>query len=165
MKLLFKRITRGIIYLIENTEKVMLRIIQVGLLFTILILFLQELNNFEKDTITITNYGFAILLGLASISFSWASSMSDEEASFKLKVKKCGQSAIFAAITFLFGSAFKYLGIDHDIKSFEFLSNPENYAHFIPRLLALACFMFASFRTIRVFNVLIEILIEKGEID
>jgi hypothetical protein len=66
-----------------------------------------------KDTTNLTNYGFAIFIGLASVCFGWSRALdSATERKFIDKVIHAGERFILVAILFLFASIVKYCSIN-----------------------------------------------------
>lgn len=98
----------------------------------------------DKDTTYLTNYGFAILIGIASICFSWARNMEKEnEPLMSMKVKIAGENSFHSAIIFLIASAIKYSLVNLDL----FISKNWYYiyaiVHFFLYLVFLICFTIA----------------------
>jgi len=66
----------------------------------------------DFDTTSLTSYGFAILLGCATICFSWSKTIDDEEKKTIKDIRKYGEQCFFAAISFLIASLLKYVHIN-----------------------------------------------------
>lgn len=72
-------------------------------------------KNIKEDTTSLTNYGFAILAGIASICFSWTRGLDQaKEPSMIARISKAGESSLHCAILFLLASALKYGAIHLD---------------------------------------------------
>lgn len=127
--------------------------------------FLVELSNFNKDTALITNFGFAILLGLASISFSWSRAVFPENIERKKKLLTCGTHALYGSIIFLVGSAIKYATMPHGIEYLNFLSDDSSFWVYIPRSLAFICFLYAIMKTNVVIPGLLKIIAQAHDED
>jgi hypothetical protein len=85
-------------------------IILVVSFFTVLpfLLIMQFFLNPKNDTTTITNIGFALLAGLASISFSYSKTIEPTEVKTIKSVVYAGKQAFLSSLMFLMASAFKY---------------------------------------------------------
>jgi hypothetical protein len=57
----------------------------------------------------ITNFAFAILLGLASVCFSWVRTFDSPENKIAISIRQSGELSLLAAILFLIASALNYL--------------------------------------------------------
>lgn len=78
-----------------------------------LVIILDDFQTADKDTTYLTNYGFAILIGFASICFSWARNMDREKEPKMLdEVSIAGEKSFHSAILFLMGSGIKYILIN-----------------------------------------------------
>ena len=68
----------------------------------------------KKDTTIFLSVGFAMLIGLASVCFSWVKTIeeSDERAQkIKKDIKICGESFFLTALYLIIASALKYVSI------------------------------------------------------
>ena len=61
----------------------------------------------SQDTVNLTNYGFAILVGLSSVCFAWARSLKEGEEEI-IEIIFYAESFLHCAIIFLITSAIKY---------------------------------------------------------
>lgn len=110
---MYKKLTQGLKYFIDKPNKIFLIFIP-NFFFTILgisILF-YNFQNIKEDTTSLTNYGFAILVGISSLCFSWARGLNkDEDTQTLEKATIFGESFFHSAIIFLLLSAIKYATI------------------------------------------------------
>lgn len=106
------RISKLINYFYYKRELGMMLIVFIpSILLAILFGFivLDDFTQSSKDTTYLTNYGFAILIGISSICFSWARNMDKESEPLMLnKVSTSGENSFHCAIMFLISSAIKY---------------------------------------------------------
>ncbi len=114
---IFRKLINGIKYFKENFYKITL--VNLPNFFILLFgytLILYSFTNLKEDTTFLTNYGFAILVGVASICFSWVRSL-DKTSEPKMisRLNKYGEYAVHAAIIFLLGSVVKYMALHLDI--------------------------------------------------
>ena len=63
----------------------------------------------RSDTTGITNYGFAILAGFASIAFSWSRAVNPDNKQKIRKIVEAGEDWFKSAILFLFASGIKFM--------------------------------------------------------
>lgn len=116
-----------------------------GIMLVFLLLFLYgpfvfiqiSINNPSFDTTPITNIAFAILVGLASVSFSWARAIEQDDKRLVRSIVYAGEVSLQAAIFFLMASAFKYLSLN----KFEFIVQPEPPSLKVFRLIMLIASM------------------------
>lgn len=73
-----------------------------------MIAIVMELGNFNKDTFGLTNYGFAIALGISSICFAWCRNLDSSEKSLAKELTNHAITSLYASLIFLLASAFKY---------------------------------------------------------
>lgn len=113
----------------------------------------------KKDTIYLTNIGFAVLLALGNICFSWSRALfSTASDKLRKKLNKAGAESIISAIFFLAGSFAKFTYSHNTQFLIEFNIV---YGHFIYGMAYLFCF---SVATIMAVLVLFKILIIYNEI-
>ena len=71
--------------------------------------FFDSFQSADQDTTYLTNYGFAILIGLASICFSWVRNLDREKEPLMInKVTEAGENSFHSSIIFLIASGIKY---------------------------------------------------------
>ncbi len=103
-------------YYIENYYKINIVILPnllIGLVGFVIVI--HELLNVKNDTTHITNYGFAILVGMASVCFSWIRALSQSENDQVINsIRKAGEMFLHSAIIFLLASALKYASFHTD---------------------------------------------------
>lgn len=100
-----------------------------------------ELANFYSDTFGLTNYGFAIMLGLASTCFSWARNVPPQDINRANEINNIALESLYAAIIFLLGSAFKYTAVVKGNKFIEIIFDKASWMNYIPKALAFICFL------------------------
>ncbi|RFZ90103.1 hypothetical protein D0C36_22950 [Mucilaginibacter conchicola] len=96
------------------------------------------LIDYKKDTIAVSNVGFAAFLALASISFNWAKtfdSSDDQQADIIEKLNLAASKAIMAAICFVGASLAKYIVIKGNEIGHNIISDTE----FLKVILYLGC--------------------------
>lgn len=71
--------------------------------------------NPARDTMSITNYAFAIVIALSSVSFGYARCLDDIED--KKTIEYCGERFLHSAILFLVASIVKYFLLQDDIQA------------------------------------------------
>jgi len=125
--------------------------------FGILVLYaiISELTNFSKDTFGLTNYGFAILLGISSICFSWARNLSPDKEKEKKRLTDNATEALYGALIFLLASGFKLVSFVRDNSYLQSLESLNPKIFYVPKGLAILCFIVAG---IRFYNVIFDIL-------
>jgi hypothetical protein len=125
--------------------------------FGILVLYaiISELTNFSKDTFGLTNFGFALLLGISSICFSWARNLSPDKEKEKKRLMDNATEALFGALIFLLASGFKFVSFVRDNAYLQCLESLNPKIFYIPKGLAFLCFVVAG---IRFYNVIFDIL-------
>jgi hypothetical protein len=116
---------------------------------------ISELTNFSKDTFGLTNYGFAILLGISSICFSWARNLSADKEKEKKRLMDNATEALYGALIFLLASGFKFVSFVRDNAYLQSLESLNPKILYIPKGLAFLCFIVAG---IRFYNVIFDIL-------
>ncbi len=87
-------------------------------------LVLRTFGNENIDTTQLTNAGFAIFAGCASICFSWSKTFSEPNSLF---VTDCGERCFLASILFIFASLLKYIFLQQKkeiFALFKFLQQP-----------------------------------------
>ena len=127
-------------------ESILHMVLNVGFMVFIGYAVIFELANFKVDTFGFTNYGFAIMIGISSVCFSWARNILTIENTKALILIDLGADSLYGAIIFLMGSAFKYAIIS--AKSNEFLStmcSDFSITYYVIKGLAFICFVFAVF--------------------
>ena len=82
----------------------------IGLYFTFALL-----ANPAKATISITNFGFAIVIALASVSFGYARCLDDMDQ--KNKMQYCGERFLHSALLFFLASVVKYFLIQDQVRA------------------------------------------------
>jgi len=61
------------------------------------------------DTTKYTNFGFAIFISLASVSFSWVKSLNQKEGPIMIsKIKAAAENSLYSGILFLISSLIKF---------------------------------------------------------
>lgn len=114
------------------------------LITTILSIFI----NYKVDTIFLTNYGFAILIGISSVCFSWARNIDKNEDIWDEyeRIMDCAVDSIYSAILFLLSSGFKFLslGIKNGDGFQNIYTNPILKITFI--VISGICLLFAAVR-------------------
>jgi hypothetical protein len=104
---------------------------------------LYELLDFKSDSFGLTNYGFAIALGISSVAFSWARNIATEYRIKYLHLNEIGMNALYACITFLMGSALKFAVMAKNNKYLaSFLEDFSPYS-FILKSFSFICFALA----------------------
>ena len=105
------KIRKGIRYIfVDNYYKVNLVILP-NFLFTLvgLSIVIYGFRNITEDTTSLTNYGFAILAGLASVCFSWTRGLDVKKEPLMIeRISKAGEGSLHCAIIFLLASSLKY---------------------------------------------------------
>jgi hypothetical protein len=105
------KIGRGLRYIfIDNYYKVNLVLLP-NFFFNIIgiSVVIYGFRNIKEDTTSLTNYGFAILAGIASVCFSWIRGLDiNNEPLMIERISKAGEGALHCAIIFLLASALKY---------------------------------------------------------
>ena len=81
----------------------------IGLYFTFTLL-----ANPTKETISITNYAFAIVIALASVSFGYARCLDSEKQ--KNKMQYCGERFLHSALLFLVASVIKFFLLQDQVR-------------------------------------------------
>jgi hypothetical protein len=104
-------------YLFEHLPLPFIAIVAVYFSYTVL-------SNPKINTLTLTNYGFAITAGLASISFSYAPLLDDTE--LKKKIRHAGEMFVRSAIYFLSASVLKYFILE-DVVKLDLIRMPLNF--------------------------------------
>ncbi len=96
----------------------------------------------DRDTTSLTNYGFAIFIGLASVCFGWSRAIKGPQSDID-KIIKTGEEALNAGLIFLAASGLKYLFLNFEllttIKSIPLLHNTTKS---IVNITYMACFAF-----------------------
>jgi hypothetical protein len=104
-------------------------------------------DNFQtasKDTTYLTNYGFAILIGIASICFSWARNMNIEiEPLMISRVNIAGENSFHSAILFLIASGIKHSLVNLETYVTKQWFYVQNILHLILYIIFLICFTIA----------------------
>ena len=112
------KIHQGFLYVFyENYHKIFMVIIP-SVIFAILggSILLYSFKNINEDTTYLTNYGFAILIGLSSVCFSWTRNLDKEKEPLMLKtVSASAEGFLHCAIIFLLSSVIKYGTLKIDI--------------------------------------------------
>jgi hypothetical protein len=70
--------------------------------------------NPSEDTVGITNYAFAIVGALSSISFAYARTIEDKDA--KQTIQYCGERFLHSALLFLVASIMKYFLLQEQLR-------------------------------------------------
>ena len=69
-------------------------------------------SDIKKDTISVTNIGFAMCLAISSVCFSWVKTLDiDKEKPYIDSIKRCGEVSLGIGLVFVLASAFKYFAI------------------------------------------------------
>lgn len=106
----------------------------IGLYFTFALLVSPA-----KQTISITNYAFAIVIALASVSFGYARCLNDAEQ--KDKMQYCGERFLHSALLFLVASVVKYFLLQDQVRAGSYdlwgIDAVINFASFLPGFLFL----------------------------
>lgn len=87
----------------------------VGLYFTV-----GSFINSDRNTIDLTNYAFAVVAALSSISFAYSRSVENEED--RRMAQYCGERFLHSAILFLMASILKYFLLEDQIQKFHHTS-------------------------------------------
>lgn len=82
----------------------------IGLYFTFVLLI-----NPAMETISITNYAFALVIALASVSFGYARCLDNAEQ--KNKMRYCGERFLHSALLFLVASIVKYFLLQGQVRA------------------------------------------------
>jgi hypothetical protein len=82
----------------------------IGLYFTY-----QVFANTVSDTMPITNYTFAIVIALSSVSFGYARCAGDEDV--KGRAQYCGERFLHSSLLFLVASVVKYFLIQDQVQA------------------------------------------------
>jgi hypothetical protein len=127
-----------------------------GVIFHIyffILIFLQLLD-FQKDRLGILNYGFAIMIGLSAVCFSWARNLLTENKNRAERISDTGSEALFGALAFLIGITFQHVAVTRDIP---YLSDLLSYTWLVStiKILAVICFLVATFTATRVIKELL----------
>lgn len=69
--------------------------------------------NYNANTLPLTNSGFAILIAISSVCFSWARNIERNNDKYREhdRLMDCAIDSIYSAILYLFSSGFKFLSI------------------------------------------------------
>jgi hypothetical protein len=126
------------------------------LFFGIAIFF--ELSNFDKDTTSLTNYGFAFLVGISSLAFSWSRNILTENKERANRILDNAVQGFYCAIIFLLGSALKHIAFAKDIFFFSMLFNAIPWILWIPKIWAFLCFFIATYFSTKVIEELLKIV-------
>ncbi len=98
------KIGKGLKYFfIDNFDKINLVVLP-NLLFGLVgaSIIIYGFENIKEDTTSLTNYGFAILAGIASICFSWTRGLDIKEEPLMIaRISKAGEGSLHCAIIFL----------------------------------------------------------------
>lgn len=126
--------------------------------YVVFMIILDYFGNIENDTTTLTNFGFAILGGISSITFSWQKTLDKEDDSTLInELQRYGELALYAAILFLIASSLKYGAIA--------TSNNQVFKPFINKYIliggASVCFMYAASISVLVITKLMERLFDR----
>lgn len=115
-----------------------------------------EFWNLNKNNFILTNYAFVILLGLASICFSWSKSLPIPDVVRAKRIYRNGIDALNAAIMLLLGAGFKYVILFYP-KNLYLSTYIKEYPKilFLPKILT---FFFFTQAAIGFYNVIDEIL-------
>lgn len=110
-KWIITKIGQGFTFVfIDNFNKIFVVILP-SIIFAILgfSILLYSFKNIREDTTYLTNYGFAILIGLSSVCFSWTRNIDNEKEPLMLKrVSASAEGFLHCAIIFLLSSIIKY---------------------------------------------------------
>lgn len=120
----------------------------IGLYFTFALLI-----NPTKETISITNYAFAIVVSLASVSFGYARCLDSKEQ--KNKMRYCGERFLHSALLFLVASVVKYFLLQDQVRAAAYklwgIGAAINFASLLPGFLFLASLL-SSIAALRELN-------------
>jgi len=116
-----------------------------------------ELANFNKNTISLTNYGFAILIGISAVCFSWARNLQPSNEKRAARITDNAVDALYGAIAFILGSALKYIVFATDIKFYSFVFH-DHWLGYIPKSLSFLCFLIATYKSSVVIRELLKII-------
>lgn len=111
VKWTISKIGKGLKYVfVDNFNKVFLVELPnffFGLLGSTIVIY--GFKNINEDTTSLTNYGFAILVGISSVCFSWTRGLDNEKEPLMIKrISQAGEGSLHCAIVFLLASALKY---------------------------------------------------------
>ncbi len=105
------KIRKGLNYYMHDNFYRINLVVLPNFLFSIvgITIVLYGFKNFKEDTTNLTNYGFAILAGIASICFSWIKVLDiNKEPLMFGRVSNAAEGSFQCAITFILASALKY---------------------------------------------------------
>lgn len=91
----------------RKTAKIFTGILLVVIFLSGALVLLLTFGNPSFDSTSITNAGFAIFAGCASVCFSWARNF--EEKSISNKIRLCGERFFFTSLCFVVASLFKFI--------------------------------------------------------
>ena len=124
------------------------------ILIVVCALIAQFVVNADID-VKVTNIGFAVLIGLTSVCFSWVRTYEHPEgtAALRKKIRSVGESSLLTSIIFLLASIFKYsLFI---LKN----NNPEHSIIIVVKIIAGILFFLAFYGLVRVMMRILWIII------
>ena len=117
-KWIITKIGQGLSFVFyENYNKIFIVIIP-SVIFALLggSILLYSFKNINEDTTYLTNYGFAILIGLSSVCFSWTRNLDNEKEPLMLRTASASaEGFLHCAIIFLLSSIIKYGTLKIDI--------------------------------------------------
>ncbi|WP_345213808.1 hypothetical protein [Mucilaginibacter gynuensis] len=73
------------------------------------------LLNREFDSTPISNIGFVVMIGLSSVTFTWAKTFETKTPSIFESLNRDAAGGIIAALCFIIGSLFKYLWLKSEV--------------------------------------------------
>ena len=135
----------------ENFSAILNIFLDISFAFFCIYVLFTELINFNNNTLSLTNAGFAILMGFSSVSFSWARNQDDKDKA--KRINACGVNALYGAIAFLIGSGFKFVAIETNRY---FINN--NSIIYFSKILTFICLAIAVIRFYNVISELIRII-------
>lgn len=103
----------------------------------------SNLLNKNKDTTTFLSVGFAMLIGLSSVCFSWFKTLDESDTKSKKIIRTAGESFFISAVTLIIFTALKY-------SSF-ILSSSKNHTL---ETLGSICFWFGNILLLSILNFL-----------
>jgi hypothetical protein len=120
IKKIFLYLTQSVQFILWHFPISILAVVGIYFAFKILI-------NPLVDTVSITNYAFAIVIALSSVSFSYEKTYKGETVG-KEKLRYCGERFLHSSILFLIASVIKYFLMQDDVLAF---SNSSSLLRFI----------------------------------
>ncbi len=96
----------------RNTIRIIVGIFLVFIFLSGALFILMTFGNPSFDTTSITNAGFAVFAGCASVCFSWARNTEDAKAAGKIKLS--GERFFFSSLCFVVASLLKFITLHRE---------------------------------------------------